>query len=205
MVKDIDFAFIEIDFYKVMEREKNLPPAKCLPRPSQLATDEASLDIYVRKHDSLKPFSLSEALQLLKSEHPEESPALDFGKQLEEKAFPRILKARNAATEMKNAKSRFTNCKRLIDRAPSMTEYLYHQSRDWIIITGMNMPPEEWRDLFQVVVPVAYSDFVLLDARWTTFLNQAGADYPRIAKAYCKKDVAAFLADLEAFSTVDKV
>ena len=64
---------------------------------------------------------------------------------------------------------------------------------------NMNMTDSEWRDVFHTIVPVAYCDFVLLDKRWTNFIDYTGYSYPNIAKVYNKNEIDNFLNDLDAF------
>lgn len=63
------------------------------------------------------------------------------------------------------------------------------------------MPPKEWLDLLNTIVPVSYFTFVLLDKRWYSFINNyIPLKYPNIAKIYWKDLFENFLLDLEEWS-----
>jgi hypothetical protein len=63
----------------------------------------------------------------------------------------------------------------------------------------MKMGNNEWRDVFNLIVPVSYCDFVLCDNRWRDFINTTGLKYPDIANVYSKKTLEQFLFDLKHY------
>jgi hypothetical protein len=55
----------------------------------------------------------------------------------------------------------------------------------------------EWNDIFHLIVPVAYCDFVLMDRRWKTFIDQTGFSHPAIARVFDKRSLHDFFNALE--------
>jgi len=84
------------------------------------------------------------------------------------------------------------------DRA---TRELFQLGFDFVLQNhDMTMSSNEWHDFFHLIVPVAYCDIVLLDKRWTTFVNQTKLTYPDIAFVFNRKSMDVFFNTLETFS-----
>jgi len=194
-VDKMDVAFIELNPLRVIEKEKELEREKI---PFDTAKPWLAKQIFeehvLHAHNFLKEFKFSEVIFCLKD-------ALEAGfvidDAFERDIFPLIEEARQDTQALDKAKSRFKNRFHRIRSKPPYTEDLYRMCIDFITIKRtMGMPDKEWRDFFQIFVPAAYCDFVLVDRRWANFIETSGLKHPDIARAYDCKKVSRFLQDL---------
>jgi hypothetical protein len=84
------------------------------------------------------------------------------------------------------------------------TRELFSLATDFILTNKqMKMAKySEWEDLFHVIVPVSYCDFVLIDKRWKSFIVQTGFSYPLIAKVFDKRTLDDFFYAIEKFENL---
>jgi hypothetical protein len=98
---------------------------------------------------------------------------------------------RNDTEHLKRAKDRFGKLKKRGPKYQTATRELLQLALDFVM-RNMNMKMaqySEWNDIFHLVVPVAYCDIVMLDRRWTAFLNQTGFSFPQIAMTFDKRSI----------------
>ena len=110
-----------------------------------------------------------------------------------------LVAARASETQIAKHKARF---QMLRSRAPAhetATRELVEMALCFLITNRtMKMSQfSEWRDLFHVVVPVAYCDIALIDRRWINFIKQTGMRPPAIAYTFDKRELANFFDVLE--------
>lgn len=192
----VDGVFIDFDPSRVIRREKrgrNVGKFTCEDSPW---ADVQLLEHLLYTHDPLKPVRVSEVFLQLQREITDGTCVIqeDFERDLS----PRITKARNDPVVFEKAKNRFRNGSKGIKARFPHTEYLFDRCIDFIVINKkMKMDDKEWRDVFHVIVPVAYCDFVLIDKRWIAFVQSTGLKYPEIARVYNQRKLKQFLKDLE--------
>lgn len=94
--------------------------------------------------------------------------------------------------------------KRRIQRTgPPYTEVIAERCFDFITANKtMKMPESEWADVFHLIVPVSYCNFVLLDNRWVSFVNSLELKSPDIANVYNKGQINKFLDDLVRYNRI---
>ena len=111
---------------------------------------------------------------------------------------PIIKTARDNVELLEAAKRRYKS--KIQRTGPPYTEAIEKRCLDFITANKtMKMPESEWADVFHLIVPVSYCNFVLLDNRWTSFVNSLELEYPDIAKVYKKGQIEEFLNDLAGY------
>ena len=197
----VDECFIDINPTSVVKREKELTHIERAVSQTSPCADLQMISLLEDVHNPLKPFKISEVILELQKEMKRNRYV--FQEDFERELFPRIMKARNDQSVLLKAKNRFKNkskSKRISTEWP-YTKDLFNRCIDFITINEtMKMPDKEWLDIFHVVVPVAYCDFVLIDNRWIAFVRATGLKNPEIAKVYAQKELQDFLNELERFS-----
>jgi len=195
----VDGAFIDIDPARVIKREDKFRHIDKSVSQTSPCADLNMLSVLADVHNPLKPFKISEVVLGLQKEIKDDRYV--FQEDFERELYPRIRKARNDTAALLKAKNRFRNKSKRIRTEFPYTEDLLGRCIDFIVINeAMKMPDKEWRDVFHVVVPVAYCDFVLIDSRWIAFVRSTGLKSPEIAKVYGQSELQDFLNELEEFS-----
>lgn len=186
-----DCILIDINPDKVIMKEELHKNGKIVGSP---AADYELLKAYVLyAHNYLKPFRVSELVTKLQEEIKTQKTLLE--QKFEKELFPIIKKARTEDGLLSQAKKRFA--KKLQSEFPC-TRGIYSKCIDYIVINEkMKMPDKEWRDVFHLIVPVSYCDYVLIDSRWLSFVNTLGLQHPFIAKVFSHNYIADFFDDLE--------
>jgi len=110
---------------------------------------------------------------------------------------PSIKKAREDEVKFQEIKTHYRN--RLDPLPIPCTDYLYRRAFEFVVLDGKEMKESEWNDFCHTVVPLSYCDFVLIDKRWRTFVEQAQTGWPHIANAYKESELSQFFTDLESF------
>jgi len=194
-IDEFDVVLIDISPTKVIMKEKLHKNGKFIGCP---AVDYKLLEAYVLyAHDYLKPFKTSELVTKLQEEMKTQNGF--FKQKFEEELFPFIKKARTQGDLISQAKMRFE--KKLQSEFP-YTEGIYSKCIDFIIVNEkMQMPDKEWRDIFHLIVPIAYCDYVLIDSRWRSFVDSIDIQHPYIAKVYSRNYIKNFLNDLKDYVT----
>jgi len=197
-VDSVDGVFVDCDPNGVIRREKrgrNIGKFICENSPW---ADLELLEHLLCTHDPRKPVRVSEVFVQLQKEIRDGTYVIqeDFERDL----FPLITKARNDPVALLKVRNRFRNRNKKIKTEFPHTEDLFNQCIDFIVTNEtMKMGDKEWRDVFHVIVPVAYFDFVLIDKRWIAFIQSTGLRNPEIARVYNQAKLEQFLNDLEKF------
>ncbi len=194
-IDSIGAAFLDFNFMRVIKKEKIYKKIKGPFLEISPAIDCGLLDSFIKIHKPENPLKVSEIFLAYRQD-------LENGKVLEENweqnLFPVIVRARNNINSLSNAKKRFRKRKENADTYKfPCTEFLWESCIDYTAINeNMKMPDKEWRDIFHTIVPVAYSNFVLIDKRWRNFVKSTGLNPTQISKVYAQRNLSEFLKDL---------
>ena len=195
-IDGMNFAFIDTNPRTVIDRETELMQNGIDLEAAMPWTARGIVEAFLLyAHDFTKSFRLSEAITKLRAD-------LDAGYVIEDSfessLYPRVQIARSSERERSMALRRFSNRNAKVPQDGPITEYLFSLGIDYLVVNEMmGMPNSEWRDFFQVFVPTAYCDYVLLDKRWRNFMQVSGVASPRVARVYDRREFARFLSDLE--------
>ena len=76
-------------------------------------------------------------------------------------------------------KAKLPEFARIVEKTPKghpqvqhLTRYIDIEVARYFVKYPIKMHPNQWRDLSHMIVPMAYSDFVLLDKTWASISNQ---------------------------------
>ncbi len=197
-------AFLDFNFTRVIKKEKIYKKIRGPFLKISPAIDCGLLDSFIKIHKPENPLKVSEIFLAYRQD-------LENGKVLEENweqsLFPIIVRARNNINALSNAKKRFRRRKEKANMCIfPCTEFLMETCFDHIAINeNMKMPDKEWRDIFHTIIPVAYCDFVLIDKRWTNFVNTSGLKNPQIARVYNHRDLNRFFEELKDWNNSDRL
>ncbi len=145
-----------------------------------------------------KKLSVAEALYNLNNEINEFN--FHIYTEFENDLFPIIHAGRLDKTRLSIAKERVKNKIQRKKSGIPYTKELYYYSTEYIVSNEkMKMGENEWRDLFHLIVPVSYCDFVFMDNRWIQFIKTTGLQHPDIAKVYGPRDINDFINDLDLY------
>ncbi len=188
-------VFIEINPYKVERRENlfGMDPIKCFENQTWAHQELIeSLALYARP---CKPLNVAEALYLLDNEI--KSGYLIKKERFDKELMPIIKAYRDSEEKRKEAKRIIQNKIMLKEKDSLYTKDIAQYAFSYIVSNeNMKMGENEWFDLFHLLVPVSYCDFVLADRRWFHFSKTTGICYPHIAKVYGPNNIEDFIADL---------
>lgn len=73
-----------------------------------------------------------------------------------------------------------------------LTRYIFDEIVKYILRGNMGITPNDWCDIHHAMVPTAYCDFVLLDQRWATIMEQV---QKRLRNAKHDKKMAEVFSD----------
>lgn len=203
-IDSIGTAFLDFNFTRVIDNEKKYKKDNGQFLKKSPAVDLELLDAFIKIHEPENPLKISEIFSAYRQD-------LESGKVLEENweksLFPNIERARNNANNLSDAKKRFRKRKENANTYKfPCTEFLWESCIDYIAINeNMKMPDKEWRDIFHTIVPVAYCDFVLIDKRWTNFVNASGLKNPQIARVYNHRNSNKFFEELKDWNNSDRL
>ena len=75
------------------------------------------------------------------------------------------------------------------------TRYIYHETLLSLIRDDMPMNSNHWRDLYHMVVPLAYCNLILLDGAWATRANSVKK---RLQKHGYKAEMAQIFCEIKS-------
>jgi hypothetical protein len=183
LMDDLDFAFIETNPRKVIEREKKseVEPGNFVG--ANPAVDRELID-FVSERTALDAIP---RVSLILDDVIRESPGRykTMAQSIGDHLTATVEQVRRDPRRVERAKHRLR--KRQIFRGhPPYTQDLLSTVVNFIVANEkMGMPAKEWLDVQHLVVPVSYLTFVLLDKRWKSFVNNifpVGA--PHIARVF---------------------
>lgn len=155
-------------------------------------TDYQLLEVFAsHKRDSLNPASFQD---FFSNQIPE--------MQQMSRTFFSTMGTHLEAAKRKAARPEFT---RIVRKTPKghpavqyLTRYIEIETVRYIVRESIRMTPNHWRDLYHMVVPLAYCDLILLDNAWAAIAEQVKA---RLRKAGHSKKMASVFSsrDLERF------
>lgn len=197
---DGDGIFIDVNPSNVIQRENNFKHISHeLPPNPPCADTQLLMGYFLHVHNPLKIPKISEAiLNLYEARQSDKKFITD---NFETELYPKIESARNNKDLFEQAKRRYSNRNHRIRTKYPYTADLNSRCIDFIVINkNMKMPNKEWRDIFHLIVPVSYCDYVCIDKRWDHFIQSCGLKHPEIAKIYTQNTLDDFLNDLKSFS-----
>ena len=196
-IDSIDGILIDVTPDDVIEREKDYRK-RGITQISPCADVSLLRANFLYAHDPRKPFMISELILELR----DKIKTLNYklGQNFEQVLYPIILKARADSKVLDQAHKRF---KQKIECEFPCTQQIYSKCIDFIVINqNMRMPDREWCDVFNLIVPAAYCDFVLADSRWTSFIRTLNLKKPCIAQVYNSTQIEEFLRDLSDYENI---
>lgn len=192
-VDKIDCVFFDANSKRVIRKEKNgiVNFSPCL---SEKFMETCAL----YSGNPTKPLNVSQVILKMKNEI-DENPFV-YNEQFEEQLMPLINKIRKDTKAFKLSQKRFKSKIKKRDLEKKYTEEIDQFFIDFIVNQkNITMQDKEWRDMFHIIVPLAYCDFVLLDKRWLAFAKCTGLKYPDIAKTYSQRNIDEFFNNLNEF------
>lgn len=198
-VSKLDDALIEINPYKVIKRERLSANNSDECFNNSAWAQQGLIEKLALYGRPLKPLNVAEIIYQLNDEIKcGLSIEVDF---FEKKLMPLIKLCREIEEKKKAAKYHVGNKIKLKKIHMPYTEELIEYAINYIVSNeAMNMGEKEWRDLYHLIVPLAYCDFVLVDKRWVHFSKTTGLQYPDIAKVYTSNSVINFINELKDYN-----
>lgn len=187
-------AFLDFNFVRVIKRENDFRKKDIFELSPAL--DDELLSNFIPIFHNSKKVSVSDIFIAYRKEFLK---VKKINENWEKELFPKIIKARKNIKIVEKAKTQYSKRTEESDHyAFPYTKFLFQQLYNYLVINkNMNMPDKEWIDIFHLVVPVAYCDFVLMDKRWFNFFDNLGLSYPKISRIYFKRKLSQFFNDLK--------
>ncbi|MCK9217058.1 MAG: hypothetical protein M0P77_03955 [Firmicutes bacterium] len=202
-ISRLNDAFIEMNPYKVEKRESlfGLDPIKCFENQTWAHQELIeALALYARP---FKALNVAEALGILN--HEIKRGYSIEKERFEEELMPIIKEYRDSKEKRKEAKRIIKNKIMLKEKDGLYTKGLVQYAFSYIVSNeNMKMGNKEWFDLFHLLVPMSYCDFVLADRRWVHFSKTTGLCYPNIAKIYGPNNIGDFMISLKVYNSCGK-
>lgn len=196
VMDSLDFGFVEMDPNQVIALEKRHESGRTgVFSGRHPAADLDMFNYAIRRHHPSMP-KMSSILRDLKQEIPARYRAM--ADRLEASLTPMVEHARADSNVLARAKTK--NRERSIRRpGPPYTEDILRALTFFLVANeNMKMNGKEWVDVFHLVVPVAYMEFVVLDKRWIHFVrNYLPLLPPNIAAVYGPGELESFIRDLD--------
>lgn len=196
VMDSLDFGFVDMDPSRVIALEKQHESQTTgVFNGRHPAADPDMLNCAIRRHYPLMP-KMSAVLRDLKQEIP--SRYMGAADYLKERFTPMLERAKADSTVLARAKA--NHRERSIRRAgPPYTEDILRALNFFLVANErMKMSGNEWVDVFHLVVPIAYLEFVALDKRWIHFVrNHLPLTPPNIATVYGPGELESFIRDLD--------
>lgn len=199
LMDELDYGFVQSDPMEAIRLEKmhETKPGVFLGRHP--AVDLDLLNYAIRRHYPPIP-KMSALLRDLKKEARSRYAAIiDHSHQ---SLTPMVERAKRDTEVLARAKAK-NSARKLSRTSPPYTQDILRCLNFFLVANEtMRMTGTEWMDIFHMVVPVAYMDFVVLDKRWANFArNHLPLRPPNIAHVYCPSEIDLFLKDLASIPT----
>lgn len=108
---------------------------------------------------------------------------------------------KNDASFKKQRKNQLRRIEEEVDQSKvALLKYVYFSLRHHIGSNPIKMDDNEWRDVFQIMVPLVYCDCILLENKWFDYAERVRRKFPNIGRIYNSKHVPDFINDLRNFS-----
>lgn len=194
LMDELDYGFVQSDPMEAIFLEKNLETKPGVFQRPHPPVDLDLLDYAVRKHYPPIP-RMSALLRDLKKEARTRYAAIaDLSHQ---HLTPMVERAKQDKAALARAKAK-NRARKLSRTSPPYTQDILRCLNFFLVANEtMKMTRAEWMDIFHMVVPVAYMNFVVLDKRWANFVrNHLPLRPPNIARVYRHGEIDIFLKDL---------
>ena len=203
MIEKLDQAFIDLNPCYVIDRE-NFPNFDDSNNYISPACPQNILRAFIHDYPPFKPYNVIHAFKMIRNT-PGAIEDLKTNLNFEEQLMPSIIKCREEEKCINRAKDRHASKSKMNKKHFPNTKDIYRQFMDFLVVNkDIKMPDKEWIDAFHTIVPTAYSDFVLLDNRWKSFINGTKLKPPAIASVYSKRELNDFFNDLRNFDELKK-
>jgi hypothetical protein len=194
LMDGLDYGFVQSDPTIAISLEKKHETKPGVFQGRHPAADLDLLNYAIRKHYPPVP-RMSALLRDLKQEVPSRYAAI--ADLLHQHLTPMVVSAKRDAQALARAKAKNRQRKLSRTSAPYTQDILRCLNFFLVANETMKMSRTEWMDIFHMVVPVAYMDFVVLDKRWANFVrNHLPLRPPNIARVYSPGEIDLFLKDL---------
>ena len=199
LMDTLDFGFVEMDPSKVIGLEKRHESTILGEfNDRHPAGDIDLLNYMIGRHYPPIP-RMSALLRDMREEIPARYSAM--AERLHADLTPVVERARADPMALIRAqtKTKTKNRERNVRRTgPPYTEDIWRCLNFYLVANKtMKMNPNEWMDVFHLVVPVAYLEFVAMDNRWVHFVrNHLPMAPPNIARVYGPGEIELLLRDL---------
>ncbi len=199
LIDEVDTGYINIHPREVINKENNI-----IRGLTPIINPSVELEIfssYLASKNYATDYKISEIVQVSVDNWNRAEMSAD-SENFVAKITNRIDSIRNNTKEIEKAKKRFIATKARGPKYQAATREIASLAVDFVIMNKtMKMTKHsEWSDIFHLIVPVAYCDFVLLDRRWKNFIEQTGLKPPKIAYTFDKRTLTNFFSALETYS-----
>ena len=194
LMDELDYGFVQSDPVETILLEKKHETKPGVFQGRHPAVDLDLLNYAIGKHYPPVP-KMSALLRDLKNEVPSRYAAI--ADHLHQHLTPMVERAKRDTKALARAETK--NRERKLGRtsAPYTQDILRCLNFFLVANETMKMTRNEWIDIFHMVVPVAYMDFMVLDKRWANFVrNHLPLRPPNIARVYSPGEIDLFLIDL---------
>lgn len=157
VMDSIDYGFSDANPSNVIAKEKKfeVPDRTSFHRTNPAVDLQLIENFFLNVSNPLDPFRISDIIKITDDQIRNRFKRLG---EIFNGLNSIILKARTDAEALDRAKKRHA-LKELKRRSYPYTQDIYRLAIDFVIANeNMKMPPKEWRDLLNTVVPVAYFD-----------------------------------------------
>lgn len=185
MLDQLNWGYIEFSPTKVCEQENKLKY-----KSLDTCVDKETFKFHMTRKRDIHPFTTSEIITEV------------VGWKIQKNFFEELNKSLSEFASNPENKKMITQwnspLKKLI--VPS-TRDLWWKVRFYILSSGKKMTDTEWIDVFHLIVPCAYCDFVLLDKKWTeNFIKKIqNPQNIEIAKVFWRNELELFIKSLNEF------
>jgi len=200
VMNNVDYGLTENVYKIVLERESEIQRAGGTITRHHNPYYDATLAVYLAKVvNPLTRNNISCILENLKREGNRDT-LNEMIKPWEIELTHKVGKWRNNPAGLRKAKT-FLKSKKVIRSSFPYTQDIVKYVICFIVANeSMSMPSKEWADVFHLIIPVAYFDYVLLDGRWCKFIrNDLPIDPPDIATVFNQNDIEDFFLSLASF------
>ena len=192
--------FIEVIPKNVIERENDILQSGKVIAPH--ADDKFLKAFLTHRRQSVNPLSVAEFLKDFQQEKVAEM-CQSFMAELKE-----VVESSRQRAEQNSVLGARIKEVPLGPHIQHATRYIDIEAGRYLVRDRINMSPQDWRDYFHMIIPLAYCDVLLLDRRWANKaqeivrrLRRAGHK-AQMAQVFWKKELGSFWNVLENTSQV---
>lgn len=199
LTDELDYGFVQSDPMETILLEEQHETKPGVFQGRHPAVDLDLLNYAIRKHYPPVP-KMSALLRDLREEA--RTRYTEIADRSHQFLTPMVVCAKQDTVVLARAKAK-NSARKLSRTSPPYTQDIVRCLNFFLVANEtMKMTRNEWMDIFHMVVPVAYLDFVVLDKRWANFVrNYLPLLPPNIARVYSPGEIDLFLSDLASAPT----